>query len=74
MYTKRIAVFFIYGFILGLGLAIIFTPSSTTLNEGNDVSTTNFLEPMEYIVFVLRIAFINGFIGVIVSLTFKKIK
>ncbi|MGM0806351.1 MAG: hypothetical protein ACQET8_16520 [Bacillota bacterium] len=74
MNTKRIAVIFLYAYILGLGLAIIFTPISTTFNEGNGVSTTNYKEPMEYIVLVFRIAFITGFIGVVGCVFFKRIK
>ncbi|MED1865848.1 hypothetical protein P4V41_20565 [Fictibacillus nanhaiensis] len=67
MNTKRINMFFLYGFTLGLGLAIIFIPISTTIHEGNGVSATTYKEPMEYIVLVLRIAFITGFSAVLGS-------
>jgi hypothetical protein len=67
MNTKKINMFFHYGFILGLGLAVIFIPISSTIHEGNGVSTTTYKEPMEYIVLILRIAFITGFSAVIGS-------
>lgn len=59
--------YFLYDFILGLGLAVIFIPISSTIREGNGVSTTTYKEPMEYIFLILRIAFITWFCAVIGS-------
>jgi hypothetical protein len=74
MDTKRTNISFLYGFVLGLGLAIIFIPLSTSYNEGNGISTTTYKEPMRYFVSILRTAFITGFIGVIGSFLSNKNK
>ncbi|KOO40305.1 hypothetical protein [Priestia koreensis] len=68
MNIKKVLSYFFLGFIVGLGLAVIFTPLTVVTNEGNGVTSTYHKSFSEYAVFVLRIGFSAGFIGMIVSL------
>ncbi|MGG0655802.1 hypothetical protein [Rummeliibacillus pycnus] len=56
-----------YGFIIGLGIAILFVKNEVNRIIGNGVIETTYLTPFEYIIRVLRYGVIGSFIGVLVG-------
>lgn len=53
-----------YGFIIGLALAFLFLPYKD-VQHVNEVTYTDYVHPLEYIVNTLRIGIGGGIVGVI---------
>ena len=54
----------IYGFGLGIGLALLFVESTMTVNWGNSIAEAHYYSPIfSYIISILRIGVILSFLG-----------
>lgn len=55
----------IYGFFIGIGLAIFFVNYKEVTNLGNGLTETSYLPVIEYIVNVLRFGFLSSLLGLL---------
>ncbi|AMQ20948.1 hypothetical protein [Geobacillus sp. JS12] len=63
---------FMYGFVIGITLALIFVPYKTVTYMSGGVTTTEYKEIPEYIINVLRVSFSSGLIASTISLALYK--
>ncbi|ASA97346.1 hypothetical protein NSS60_01010 [Anoxybacillus sp. FSL W8-0382] len=63
---------FMYGFVIGITLALIFVPYKTVTYMSGGVTTTEYKEIPEYIINVLRVSFSSGVIASTISLALYK--
>jgi len=57
----------LYGFLIGLGVAILFVSNKETENLGNGVTSISNLPLIDYIILLLRYGVVGSFGGLVIA-------